>query len=101
MALITRISRLFKADFHAVLDQIEEPEQLLRQAIREMEDDLDATEHDHKLSRMERMFQRMRRHDRNGAPGMFSSVSDSVTHLEHRLARHSTKYLALHRLILI
>lgn len=40
MALITRISRLFKADFHAVLDQIEEPEQLLRQAIRDMEDDL-------------------------------------------------------------
>jgi len=40
MALITRISRLFKADFHAVLDQIEEPEMLLRQAIREMEDEL-------------------------------------------------------------
>lgn len=40
MALITRISRLFKADFHAVLDHIEEPEQLLKQAIRDMEDDL-------------------------------------------------------------
>lgn len=40
MALITRISRLFRADFHAVLDQIEEPEMLLKQAIREMEDDL-------------------------------------------------------------
>lgn len=44
MALINRISRLFKADFHAVLDQIEEPEQLLKQAIREMEDDLVETE---------------------------------------------------------
>lgn len=44
MALITRISRLFKADFHAVLDQIEEPEQQLKQAIREMEDDLAASE---------------------------------------------------------
>ena len=44
MALITRISRLFKADFHAVLDHIEEPEQLLRQAIRDMEDDLAGTE---------------------------------------------------------
>ena len=44
MALINRISRLFKADFHAVLDQIEEPEQLLKQAIRDMEDDLAATE---------------------------------------------------------
>ncbi|MCH8336112.1 MAG: PspA/IM30 family protein [Proteobacteria bacterium] len=40
MALINRISRLVKADFHAVLDQIEEPGQLLKQAIREMEDDL-------------------------------------------------------------
>jgi phage shock protein A len=40
MALINRISRLVKADFHAVLDQIEEPEQLLKQAVRDMEDDL-------------------------------------------------------------
>ena len=44
MALINRISRLFRADFHAVLDQIEEPEQLLKQAIRDMEDDLATTE---------------------------------------------------------
>lgn len=44
MALINRISRLFKADIHAVLDQIEEPEQLLKQAIRDMEDDLATTE---------------------------------------------------------
>ena len=44
MALIHRVSRLFKADFHAVLDQIEEPELLLRQAIRDMEDELAATE---------------------------------------------------------
>ena len=44
MALINRISRLFKADFHAVLDQIEEPEQLLKQAIRDMEDELASTE---------------------------------------------------------
>ncbi len=40
MALINRISRLVKADFNAVLDKIEEPEQLLKQAIRDMEDDL-------------------------------------------------------------
>ena len=44
MALINRVSRLFKADFHAVLDQIEEPEMLLKQAIREMEDELAETE---------------------------------------------------------
>lgn len=40
MALITRISRLFRADFNAVLDRIEEPDVLLKQAIREMEEDL-------------------------------------------------------------
>ena len=40
MALITRVSRLFRADFHAVLDRIEEPDVLLRQAIREMEEAL-------------------------------------------------------------
>ena len=38
MALINRVSRLFRADFHAVLDRMEEPEPLLRQAIRDMED---------------------------------------------------------------
>ena len=44
MALINRISRLFKADFHAVLDHIEEPDVLLKQAIRDMEDDLAGAE---------------------------------------------------------
>jgi phage shock protein A len=38
MTLIARISRLFQADMHAVLDKIEEPEQLLKQSIREMEE---------------------------------------------------------------
>jgi phage shock protein A len=51
MALINRVSRLFKADFHAVLDRIEEPEQLLKQAIRDMEDALAATEQRIKLCR--------------------------------------------------
>lgn len=40
MALITRISKLFTADLHAVLDRIEEPEALLRQAIRDMEEEI-------------------------------------------------------------
>ena len=38
MALITRLARLFRADLHAVLDRLEEPETLLRQALREMEE---------------------------------------------------------------
>lgn len=44
MALINRVSRLFRADFNAVLDHIEEPEQLLKQAIRDMEDELATVE---------------------------------------------------------
>lgn len=40
MALITRVSRLFRADFHAVLDRLEEPDILLKQAVREMEADI-------------------------------------------------------------
>jgi len=41
MVLINRITRLFHADVHAVLDRIEEPEALLKQSIREMESALD------------------------------------------------------------
>jgi phage shock protein A len=40
MALITRISRLFTADVHAVLDRIEEPEVVLKQAVREMAEEV-------------------------------------------------------------
>lgn len=40
MTLITRVSRLFRADVNAVLDRMEEPDVLLRQALREMEDQL-------------------------------------------------------------
>ena len=36
MALITRIARLFQADMHSILDSIEEPHSLLKQAMREM-----------------------------------------------------------------
>lgn len=44
MAIINRLARLFKADFNAILDQVEEPQSLLRQAIRDMEEDLEQTE---------------------------------------------------------
>jgi phage shock protein A len=40
MALINRVSRLFTADVHAVLDRLEEPGVLLKQAVREMEEEL-------------------------------------------------------------
>lgn len=53
MALITRISRLFRADLHAVLDRIEEPDILLRQAFREMETSFASDEQQLKLLKHE------------------------------------------------
>ena len=44
MALITRISRLFTADVHAVLDRIEEPDVVLKQAVREMSEEVARSE---------------------------------------------------------
>ena len=45
MALVTRVSRLIRADIHALLDRMEEPEMLLRQAMREMEDVISTSRH--------------------------------------------------------
>ena len=44
MPLINRVARLFKADFNAVLDRIEEPGEVLKQAIRDMEEELAGAE---------------------------------------------------------
>ena len=44
MTLITRLERLFKADAHSILDWLEEPEAVLKQAIREMEAEIDKGE---------------------------------------------------------
>ena len=44
MALVNRISRIFSADLHAVLDRIEEPEVLLAQSLRETADAVAADE---------------------------------------------------------
>ena len=40
MTIVSRISQLLQADLHAVLDTIEEPHVLLKQAVREMEEEL-------------------------------------------------------------
>ena len=53
MALITRVARLFRADMHAVLDRMEEPELLLKQAIREMEEALDQDQRQRQLMTLE------------------------------------------------
>jgi phage shock protein A len=42
MTIMTRLGQMFKADIHAVLDMMEEPNALLKQAVRDMETDLQA-----------------------------------------------------------
>ncbi len=46
MTLIMRLSRLFKADVHGILDHLEDPEAILQQAIRDMEDEIEHGEAD-------------------------------------------------------
>ena len=75
MALINRVSRLFKADFHAVLDHIEEPEQLLKQAIRDMEDDLTTTEQRVTLCA----------HDQDALSVRRSELEDMLTEIDEQL----------------
>ena len=41
MAILNRVRRLVRADLHAILDSIEDPQAVLKQAIREMAEALD------------------------------------------------------------
>lgn len=41
MTLFTRLSRLLRADLHAVLDRMEAPDVLLQQAVRDMQTEID------------------------------------------------------------
>lgn len=53
----------------------------------EILDVMDAPDEARRSSRMERVFRHMRRHGTDHPPGMLSSISDVVTHLEYRLTR--------------
>jgi phage shock protein A len=75
MALINRVSRLFTADLHAVLDRIEEPDALLRQAIREMEEDLANTEQ--RIGWLE--------HERDQLAGRQTEIEQSLADVEEQL----------------
>ncbi len=44
MALITRIARLFKADMHSIIDSLEEPLAVLKQAVRDMAAEIECGE---------------------------------------------------------
>ena len=44
MTLMTRLERLFKADAHSILDWLEDPEAVLKQAFRDMEGEIEKGE---------------------------------------------------------
>jgi phage shock protein A len=59
MTLIARITRLFKADLHGILDSLEEPEEVVKQAIRDMEEDI--ARHERRLAELHASLQRLGR----------------------------------------
>ena len=59
MTLIARITRLFKADLHGILDSLEEPEEVIKQAIRDMEEDIATQES--RLADLHAVLQRLER----------------------------------------
>ncbi len=76
MALITRLSRLFHADVNAVLDQLEEPELLLKQSIREMEESLNNNERQLKLLDLEQQQHNQKQQE----------LTQTLTDLEQQIA---------------
>ena len=75
MALISRVSRLFRADLHAVLDRIEEPDVMLKHAVREMEEDIVHDEREFKNLNIER----------NHTSKKISQLSDKVNSLDEEI----------------
>ena len=75
MALIARLSRLFTADFHAVLDRLEEPDVLLRQAVREMEDELGHCEQ--QLNRLQLEHEQLSRRE--------SEIGEAIDEIDEQL----------------
>ncbi len=75
MALIHRLTRLFRADLHAVLDRIEEPGLLLKQAMREMEEALGGNEQQLK----------MMNHESGQLEARLGELEQSLTDLEQEL----------------
>jgi phage shock protein A len=88
MALINRINRLFRADMHAVLDRLEEPDVLLKQAVREMED---AIAHDEQRLKL-------LHHEQGQVDTRIEDLTETVQHIEGELDLcFSTKQEALAR----
>jgi phage shock protein A len=88
MALISRVSRLLRADLNAVLDHLEEPDVLLRQAVREMEQALGAD--DERLERLRHDHEHLLRRAREleqALAGIDGELDLCFAAQEHDLAR--------------
>jgi len=107
MALITRVSRLFKADFHAVLDHIEEPDLVLKQAIRDMEDEVTRDEQRHRQLQHEQRLLHARENDLEHSLSeieqeldvCFDSGKDELARkmIRHRLEAQSMKSVLMRK----
>ena len=62
MSLITRLAQLIKADSHHLIDQVELPDVMLKQALREMEASLEQVRRDLQIIACERQKIRSSRH---------------------------------------
>ena len=63
MAITKRIIRVFKADIHGIIDGLEEPEAMLKQAIRDMEEELAEGEAERQQTiEQEEQISRIRKH---------------------------------------
>jgi phage shock protein A len=75
MALFTRIIRLFKADIHGIMDQIEDQGLLLKQYLRDMEES---------LNQKEAQFKKMV-HSRDQAQQAYQTGKKETANLEQDL----------------
>ncbi|MBI3327431.1 MAG: PspA/IM30 family protein [Nitrospinae bacterium] len=75
MTLIQRMTRLFKADLHGVLDCLEEPEEVVKQTIRDMEEAL--TNKEQTLTELHAALQRLAADE--------TAVTRAAQEIEHRI----------------
>ena len=75
MALISRFTRLFRADLHAVLDRIEEPEVLLRQSVREMQENQSEDQRSLKILQ----------HELAGLPTLLAEVDEQLGQVQEEI----------------
>ena len=76
MTLITRLARLFKADVHGMLDWLEEPEAMLKQAVRDMETEIEQGEHT--LAELQRRDQKLKAFE----DGLRQTLTELEVHID-------------------